>query len=106
MLRRPPRSTLFPYTTLFRSIIGGVSDGVIRGLVKSGAIEPVEVTIDDPYPIPDPDFAPPALEQGQQEAAAQLRAAVGAAAFAPWLLDGVTGSGKTEVYFEAIAEAI
>src|SRR5437773_6556904 len=25
MLRRPPRSTLFPYTTLFRSEIGGVS---------------------------------------------------------------------------------
>ena len=88
------------------AIIGGVSDGVIRGLVKSGAIEPVEVTIDDPCPVPDPDFAPPALESGQEGPATQLRDAVAAAAFAPWLLDGVTGSGKTEVYFEAIAEAI
>ena len=31
-------------------IIGGVSDGVIRGLVKAGAIEPVEVAIDAPFP--------------------------------------------------------
>src|SRR5256885_12155453 len=27
MIRRPPRSTLFPYTTLFRSILGGTSAG-------------------------------------------------------------------------------
>jgi primosomal protein N' (replication factor Y) (superfamily II helicase) len=88
------------------AIIGGVSDGVIRGLIKAGAIEAIEVTIDDPYPQPDPDHDPPALETAQAEAAAELRAAVGAAEFAPYLLDGVTGSGKTEVYFEAIAEAI
>jgi primosomal protein N' (replication factor Y) len=88
------------------AIIGGVSDGVIRGLVKAGAIEAVEVQIDDPWPVPDPDHAPPALEEIQAGAAAELRAAVDAGAFAPWLLDGVTGSGKTEVYFEAIAEAI
>ncbi len=88
------------------AIIGGVSDGVIRGLVKAGAIEAIEVAIDDPFPIPEPDHDPPALEPAQSEAAAELRAAVDAAGFAPWLLDGVTGSGKTEVYFEAIAEAI
>jgi len=88
------------------AIIGGVSDGVIRGLVKAGAIEAVEVTIDDPYPEPDPAHEPPALEPAQAEAAAELRSAVDAAEFTPYLLDGVTGSGKTEVYFEAIAEAI
>ena len=88
------------------AIIGGVSDGVIRGLVKAGAIEPVEVTIDDPFPMPDPDHDPPNLEPAQKEAAAALIAAVDAAQFAPWLLDGVTGSGKTEVYFEAIAQAV
>src|SRR2546427_8191136 len=27
MIRRPPRSTLFPYTTLFRSVIGGLAMG-------------------------------------------------------------------------------
>jgi primosomal protein N' (replication factor Y) len=88
------------------AIIGGVSDGVIRGLVKAGAIEPIEVTIDDPFPIPGPDHDPPALEPAQADAAAELRGAVDAAEFAPYLLDGVTGSGKTEVYFEAIAAAV
>ena len=86
--------------------IADVSDGVIRGLVKAGAIEPVEIHVDDPFPVPDPDFAPPALSEEQAEASATLAGAVGARAFAPWLLDGVTGSGKTEVYFEAVAAAI
>src|ERR1041385_7042539 len=27
MIRRPPRSTLFPYTTLFRSVVGGLTLG-------------------------------------------------------------------------------
>jgi primosomal protein N' (replication factor Y) len=88
------------------AIVGGVSDGVIRGLVKAGAIEAIEVAIDDPFPEPNPDHDPPALEPAQAEAADALRTTVQAGAFAPWLLDGVTGSGKTEVYFEAIAEAV
>ena len=86
--------------------IADVSDAVIRGLVKAGAIEAVEVDIDTPFPVPDPDHAPPSLSADQQEAADRLVADVAAAAFAPTLLDGVTGSGKTEVYFEAVAEAI
>ncbi|MGP1282518.1 MAG: replication restart helicase PriA, partial [Parasphingopyxis sp.] len=86
--------------------IGEVSVGVIRGLVKAGALEPVEVSLDAPFPLPDPDFGPPELEEGQQRASARLVEAVKARAFAPIMLDGVTGSGKTEVYFEAIAEAL
>ncbi|MGK6322690.1 primosomal protein N' [Sphingomonas sp. DT-51] len=86
--------------------IAEVSDAVIRGLVKSGAIEAIEVSIDSPYPCPDPDHAPPALSAEQSEAAATLVGAVEAAAFRPILLDGVTGSGKTEVYFEAVAAAL
>ena len=83
-----------------------VSDAVIRGLVKAGALEAVEVNIDSPYPVPDPDHHRPALEADQQAAADRLVADVAAHAFAPTLLDGVTGSGKTEVYFEAVAEAV
>lgn len=86
--------------------IADVSDAVIRGLVKAGAIEGVEVDIDSPFPVPDADHAPPALSDDQRAAADTLVAGVRADAFAPTLLDGVTGSGKTEVYFEAVAEAI
>ncbi|WP_066807832.1 primosomal protein N' [Sphingomonas asaccharolytica] len=86
--------------------IADVSDGVIRGLVKVGAIEAVEVDIDSPFPLPDPDHDVPVLSEEQQRAADVLTSDVAAHVFKPTLLDGVTGSGKTEVYFEAIAAAI
>ncbi|MES2098066.1 MAG: primosomal protein N' [Pseudomonadota bacterium] len=88
------------------ALAADVSDGVIRGLVKVGAIEAVEVALDSPFPVPDPDHYLPALSPDQQAAADALVADVDAHAFHPTLLDGVTGSGKTEVYFEAIAAAI
>jgi primosomal protein N' (replication factor Y) len=83
----------------------GVSDAVIRGLVNAGALEAVAVDADRPLPIPDPDHAPPGLNDDQRGAAESLASAVGKS-FDPVLLDGVTGSGKTEVYFEAIAECL
>ncbi len=83
-----------------------VSDAVIRGLVKVGAIEAVEVSIDVPYPVPDPAHHEPILSEDQRAAADALVAGVAEHAFHPTLLDGVTGSGKTEVYFEAVAQAI
>ncbi|RVT94410.1 primosomal protein N' [Sphingomonas crocodyli] len=86
--------------------IADVSEAVIRGLVKTGAIEAVTVSIDTPWTSPDPDHAPPDLSDEQQLAAGMLADAVKAREFHPFLLDGVTGSGKTEVYFEAIAEAL
>jgi primosomal protein N' (replication factor Y) (superfamily II helicase) len=86
--------------------IADVSDAVIRGLVKAGALEGIEVALDTPLIPPDPDFAPPKLSREQSAAAQSLVASVAARAFAPVLLDGVTGSGKTEVYFEAIAQAL
>jgi primosomal protein N' (replication factor Y) len=82
-----------------------VSDSMMRGLVKAGALEAIAVSADRPVPRPDPDHAPPDLNHDQREAAASLAAAVGKG-FDPVLLDGVTGSGKTEVYFEAIAESL
>ena len=88
------------------AMIADVSDGVIRGLVKAGAIEAVTVSVDDPFPQPDPDFAPPALSDEQRAVSATLAEAVAARRFQPFLLDGVTGSGKTEVYFEGVAQAL
>jgi primosomal protein N' (replication factor Y) len=86
--------------------IAGVSEGVLRGLVNQGVIEPVTVNIDRPYPAADPDHAPPGLSPEQSAVAGRLVEAVKARAFAPFLLDGVTGSGKTETYFEPVAEAL
>ena len=83
--------------------LASVSDGVLRGLVNQGVLEPVEVDIDRPYTRPDPDFAQPTLSADQQEVADRFIAAVEAEKFAPFLLDGVTGSGKTETYFEPLA---
>lgn len=83
-----------------------VSDAVIRGLVKNGAIEGVEVDIDSPFPLPDPNHHRPVLSEDQRAAADILVAGVTSHSFQPVLLDGVTGSGKTEVYFEAVAQAI
>ena len=86
--------------------IADVSDAVVRGLVKLGVLEGVSVALDTLFTPPDPDFAPPKLNAEQAKAATRLVNMVKAEEFAPVLLDGVTGSGKTEVYFEAIAEAL
>ena len=86
--------------------IAGVSQGVLRGMAGAGLLEPVTVDLDRPYPRARPDFAVPDLSTDQQAAADEFVAAVRSGGFAPFLLDGVTGSGKTECYFEGIAAAI
>ena len=86
--------------------LASVSDGVLRGLVSAGVLEPVTVDLDRAYPRARAEHAVPDLSGDQQAAANTFVAAVKAAAYAPFLLDGVTGSGKTECYFEAVAEAI
>ncbi|MEO7602324.1 MAG: primosomal protein N' [Sphingomicrobium sp.] len=85
--------------------IAEVSDAVLRGLVNAGALESIQVDADRPLAIPDPDFAPPELNPDQTAAARSVASAIGGG-FDPVLLDGVTGSGKTEVYFEAIATCL
>jgi len=84
----------------------GVSPGVIDGLIDQGALETVALP---PEPIalpPDPEFSLPALNPAQARAAKELCETLRTRKFSVSLLDGVTGSGKTEVYFEAVAEAI
>ena len=86
--------------------IAGVSEGVLRGLVNQGVLEPVVVDCDRPYPRAAADYAQPVLTPEQTEVAEKLVAAVRDEKFAPFLIDGVTGSGKTETYFEAIAQCL
>jgi primosomal protein N' (replication factor Y) (superfamily II helicase) len=84
----------------------GVSPGVIDGLVDEGTLEVLPLPAQPVARPPDPDFAVPEFMPAQADAAAALRASVQAGGFSAMLVDGVTGSGKTEVYFEAVAETI
>ena len=83
-----------------------VSIAVIRGLEKAGALDRSEVSPFDNIQQPAPDFSKVDLSDDQQRVSNILIRAVQDASFQPYLLDGVTGSGKTEVYFEAVAEAL
>lgn len=83
----------------------GVSSGVVDGLVQAGLL--VEVLIPErSYRAPNPDFAATTFGEHQIPAVETLRAAVDGRNFSVTLLDGVTGSGKTEVYFEAVARTL
>jgi primosomal protein N' (replication factor Y) len=84
----------------------GVSVGVITGLAAAGALVRVALPADGAAVTgPDPGRPGPTLSPEQDAAAAALRESV-AHGFSVTLLDGVTGSGKTEVYFEAVAAAL
>jgi primosomal protein N' (replication factor Y) (superfamily II helicase) len=88
------------------AIEAGVSTGVIDGLVDEGTLEVLPLPKPLPAPPPDPEFAVPDFSPEQQTAAEAMRAFAKADEFGVALLDGVTGSGKTEVYFEAVAETL
>jgi primosomal protein N' (replication factor Y) len=83
-----------------------VSAGVIDGLVDEGTLETIVLP---PEPValpPDPDFRKPDFALMQLAAGDALRTTVDQGGYTVTLLDGVTGSGKTEVYFEGVAENI
>ena len=84
----------------------GVSVGVIDGLVDEGTLVVEAMPRALAPPAPDPSFAMPEFSRQQRPAVDAMRALAANGSFHVALLDGVTGSGKTEVYFEAIAQTI
>ena len=80
-----------------------VSPAIVRGMVDAGMVERVALPAWRPA-TPDVATAGPELRPEQAAAAQALRATAGS--FGVTLLDGVTGSGKTEVYLEAVAACV
>lgn len=84
----------------------GVSAGIPRAMVAAGLLARRAVSRDGPYPPLDPLAATTTLSPAQTEATSTLGAAVRAGCYSATLLKGVTGSGKTEVYLEAVAACL
>lgn len=82
------------------------SVAVVHGLQRAGALREVPLPVQASFAEPDAEHTGIRLSEDQSTAAMQLRANVAADQFNAVLLEGVTGAGKTEVYFEAIAEAL
>ncbi len=81
------------------------SAGVVDGLIEAGNL--VEVAIPErTFPHPDPRHHSTEFTADQATAVHTLVSAVDGDTYSVTLLDGVTGSGKTEVYFEAVARAL
>jgi len=86
--------------------LSGVTSSVIKGLVAQGAVAEEDSPRDLPFAPMDPDLPSKDLTPDQAHAAGQISAAVKTGAYGTTLLRGVTGSGKTEVYLEAVAAAL
>jgi primosomal protein N' (replication factor Y) len=96
----PPRAA----ADLAREAVVGTS--VVSGLVKAGGLLSLAVTPTIKMARPDGNHPGLDLSEVQAQAGATLAGDVAKGGFAASLLDGVPGSGKTEVYFEAVAEAL
>jgi primosomal protein N' (replication factor Y) len=83
----------------------GVSASVVDTLIKAGLLEPMKLEKQKDYPLPIRDFQKVTLT-AEQKAAADVLCAKTECGFSVTLLDGVTGSGKTEVYFEAASKVL
>lgn len=83
-----------------------VSGGVVKALIEEGALRLVERVPQARFARPDPAHARPALNASQAAALGELDRMTAEGGFQAALLDGVTGSGKTEVYLEAAANVL
>ena len=96
----------FAWTRSGLAHAAGTSSSVIDGLVAQGVFETVFMAPPPVVAVPDPGYVEHRLEGPQKQAAQDLLESVAAGGFAVSLIDGITGSGKTEVYFEAIAATL
>jgi primosomal protein N' (replication factor Y) len=88
------------------SELAGVTSGVVKTLASKNILDEVEIHNPAPCRNPDVNRQGATLSDIQDGVADHLRDAVRSGEYSAALLDGVTGAGKTEVYFEAVAEAI
>lgn len=88
------------------SELAGVSSSVVKGMVKLDAVAEVATPRDTPFSPLDPDYGGKELTADQEAASAELRTVIKSGDYGTTLLRGVTGSGKTEVYLEAVAECL
>jgi primosomal protein N' (replication factor Y) len=95
-----------PVTQAELAQAAGVTPSVIKGLVKAGAILEQDSPRDLPYPPLDLARAGKPLTADQEVASGTLIHAIEAGSYGTTLLKGVTGSGKTEVYLEAVAACL
>ena len=98
--------TASPKTAAQLAAAAGVSDGVVRGLAKTGALRALEIDPDPPFGQPELQGLGPELSDEQRGAADIAKDIIEAGGHQTILIDGVTGSGKTEVYLEAVADAL
>ncbi len=83
-----------------------VSPAIIRAMANAGLLHPTAVPNPPAYATPDPAHTHSDLSAAQRDVATALRQSVLQGGFSVTLLDGVTGSGKTEVYLEAVAACL
>ena len=88
------------------SELAGVTSSVVKGLVKQGVVLEEDTPRDQPYRRMDPAFGPKELTEDQRAAATRVAEGIAEGAYGTALLRGVTGSGKTEVYLEAVAACL
>ncbi|UWR23369.1 primosomal protein N' [Sulfitobacter sp. S190] len=103
--------TLEEYGTLAFTLrelaeMAGVTTSVVKGLVKQGIVREEDSPRDMPFARLNPALPGKALTDDQTAASASLAQGVRSERYGTTLLRGVTGSGKTEVYLEAVAAAL